>query len=180
MTRFYRLKQVLSRWLLLVSLLLSGCFPAVYEYWEPSAAGGQLIKGAGPGTIASYDTIEFSYDEVRIQVSSGGDGAGFSLLVPQGREISFVSDEIMLREKGGGLKIIKFVVTSLNTNSLTRIFFSPTDPLVAKRYDAGISFGRPETLHFELKLPPVRVNGQLYEIPEIKFTRKKGFGVFGP
>ena len=173
--------QLLIILLMFLSPTLCGCVPAYYTYWSPSARGGKLISSTSPTSIAPYNTIEFSFNGVRIQITGGGDWTGFALLNSEGRSVSFISNEAEFPdEELSDRKILKFDVSALDTVSLERKHFSPTDVLTGDLYVADIILGGEERAQWRFRLPAIKIDDQLYEIPEIVFTRKKGFGVFGP
>jgi hypothetical protein len=164
---------------MLLSILL-GCIPAVYTYWAPSAEGGKLSSGDS-GTIAANDHIEFSFHDVRIQVTGNGTGIGFQLRVSPERPVSFVSDEVQVYERQvQAIQKVHFQVYSIDSPTPTRLYVRPTDTLTGRFFVADIEFGGAERVEYRVRLPAIKIGEQVYEIPEIDFTKKKGFGVFGP
>lgn len=158
--------------------ILSGCLPASYTYWVPSAQGGRLFNSAAAGSIAPSNAIEYSFGGVRIQISGNGTGVGVTLLIPQGDAVSFLADVVELYQPA--LTKVQFNVSHVDATSLKRIYSSPTDILTADTFGADIHFGEPERVRYLIRLPSVKVNGQVFNIPEITFSKTKGFGIFGP
>lgn len=158
--------------------ILSGCLPAFYTYWAPSAQGGRLLNSAAAESIAPSNAIEYSFGDVRIQISGNGTGVGVALLITQGGTVSFLSDVVELYQPA--LTKIQFNVSHVDANSLKRIYSSPTDILTADTFVADINFGEPERAQYRIRLPSVKVNGQVFNLPEITFSKTKGFGIFGP
>ena len=165
----------------ILSATICGCIPAYYTYWAPYAQGGRLFKSAADGSIiiAPSDTIEFSFDGLRIQLGGNGTELGMSLHIPKGRSMSFVSDVAEVFEKQPRKRVdkIKFDVSYVDSETLKRVHLSPTSVLTRKLYVADITFGGPEKIQYSIKLPPIIVNGKIYEIPETEFVKKQGFGV---
>lgn len=175
-TLFMSMQLIKLVWAI-VLLTLCGCIPAYYTYWVPTSQGGRLFYSAA-GSIAPSNTIEFTFSGVKINFSGNGTGVGMALIIPKGRVVSFTSDiaELNLPEQTK----IRFDVASTDATTLTRLHFNPTGPLTRDFYVAEIEFGKPEKERYRIKLPAIKIDDQLYDIPEVEFTRKKGFGVFGP
>ena len=57
---------------------------------------------------------------------------------------------------------------------------NPTDTLTNELVVADIELGSPEKERYTIVLPSVRENDLIYEIPEVEFLKKKGFGILGP
>jgi len=76
--------------------------------------------------------------------------------------------------------MIKFDVTSMDEKTFEWLHYSPTGTLTRAHYVASIKFGGAERDQFRIKLPSIKINDQIHEIPEIEFKRKKGFGIIGP
>lgn len=174
------MKRQLKSSIFYASLLaiLSGCLPAFYTYWAPAAQDGRLFNSAAAGSIAPSNAIEYSFNGVRIQISGNGTGVGVSVLIPQGDAVSFLSD--MAEVYHPALSKIKFKASHIYMPSLKRIYSSPTDILTADAYNVDIEFGGPERAQYRIRLPSVKVNGRVFNIPEITFSKKKGLGIFGP
>lgn len=162
---------------LFVLSMVCGCFPASYTYWSPSAQGGRLYYSA-VGSIAPSNAIEYTYDGVRISLSGNGTGVGMTVDIPKGKAVSFTSDVavICLPEP----QKVVFDVATVDEKSLAWQHFSPTSTMSNTHYLADIRFGETESLLYRIKVPPIRIDDKRYDIPEIQFTKKKGFGVFGP
>jgi hypothetical protein len=156
--------------------MLSGCFPVYYTYWAPAAQGGSLFHDP-VSAIGPSDTVEFSFNGIRINFSGNGTGVGMALFIPNGRVVTFLSDTAEFHLPS--LTKIKFDVSSTDATTFERLPFSPTGTLTRKLYVASIQFGEPERVRYRIKLPAIKIDDQTYEIPEIEFTKKKGFGVFG-
>ncbi len=168
--------------LIVVVVIISGCIPAKYTYWAPTGQGGRLSNSAANSSIAASDQIEFSFDGTKIRVLGSGTGVGVSLRIPIGRSVSFLSDHAELRENelSAIMKKINFDMTSLDPVTMKRIHFNPTNVLSGDLFVTDIEFGGQERIQYTIILPPIKIDNQIYEIPEVKFTKKEGFGIFGP
>jgi hypothetical protein len=164
-------------------LALCGCIPAYYIYWAPAAVGGQLISSRQSGSsITPSDAIEFSFSDVRIRITSAaGNEIGVILSIPKGRSASFSSSEVTLLE--GDLQTpvnAKLTLTRLDTDPKRDLRANPTDTMNEGYYTGLTRFGTSERSQFYVILPMIKIDGQAYEIPKIEFTKKSGFGIFGP
>lgn len=184
-----------KRWncfvLLMSFIVLCGCMPVSLTYWEAAACGGKLLNSV-PGTVGYKDMIELSCDYVKVQLIGGGSWLSVDLLIPEGKTASFVTDEVELYEDQSSPRMIKFKMTDWNPKTLKPFDISPMDVMHGqntniailggsqpKTYGGSIQFGAGERIHYSVKLPPLKVDDQVHNIPVVEFTRKDGFGI-GP
>lgn len=169
-----RLSQLL---LLVMSLGLCGCFPVYYTYWAPTADGGKLSNSATQ--IGPSDRIEFVFNGVQVRLLGGGTWVQVEVIIPQSRTVSFLSDVAALYENGAAsMREIKFDITSFDATKMQWLHFGATDTLLGgTSFVTEIQFGGPERGQFRIRLPAIKVNGQLYQIPEVQFRKSKGVGI---
>lgn len=173
-----RKRDLLFGLIMFSGCLFCGCGPAYYTYWAPSAQSGRVFNSS-VSAIAPGGEIEFVFNGVKTRIAGNGTDVAMSIYLPLGRNVSFLSDtaEIRLPE----LTKVKFDVMTVGMTTLKKLRFSPTDNLTGDVVIiAEIKFSSAERSQYTVRMPRIRVDGQIYEIPEIKFTREKAFGVFGP
>ncbi|MDQ5984310.1 MAG: hypothetical protein CSYNP_00003 [Syntrophus sp. SKADARSKE-3] len=177
------IKRLLLTLALVIPMINCGCV-ARYSYWLPMAENGKLVNSHGVGSIAPADTIEFFFDNIRLRVSSvvTGDGiqVGLSLLVPKGRSASFLSDETVLRGDQSLKTTSKLDVTCWDSETLRRVHIRPTDNLTDNLFAGIVMFGNLQREQYWITLPAITIDGNIHNIPEIEFIKKKGVGFFGP
>jgi len=171
-------RNLLFGLVVLSGCLFCGCVPAYYTYWAPSAQGGRLFNSS-VSAIAPGREIEFVFNGLKTIITGNGTSVCISINLPRGRNVSFLSDTMEIRWPE--LRKVKFDVTTVGMTTLKKLRFSPTDNLTGDVVIiAEIKFSSAERSQYTVRMPRIRVDGQIYEIPEITFTRKKAFGVFGP
>jgi hypothetical protein len=168
------LRQLL---LLVVCLTFCGCFPAYYTYWAPTADGGKLSNSATQ--IGPSDRIEFVFDGVQVKLLGGGTWVQVEVIIPRGCKMSFLSGVATLYDNSSStMREIKFDMTSFDATKMQWLHFSATDTLLGgTSFVTEIQLGGLERGQFRIKLPVIKVNGQLYQIPEVQFTKSKGVGI---
>ncbi len=179
----------IGMWMLVIAV--SGCVPFSLTYWEPTAQGGRLLNSV-PGTVGYRDVIEFSFTDIAVRVIGGGAWLAVNLRVPEGRSASFVTDELELYEYQSPPRILKFTMTVWDPKTLEPFQISPTSVMHGKNtnvallgrsqpksYPASIEFGGGEWNRYTVKLPPLKVGDQVFEIPTVTFNKRNGAGV-GP
>ena len=165
--------------------------PVSLTYWEAAAHGGKLLNSV-PGTVGYKDMIELSFDYVEVQLIGGRSWLSVDLLIPEGKTASFVTDEVALYEEQPLPRMIKFKMTDWDPKTLKPFDISPTDVMHGKNtnvaflggpepktYGGSIQFGEGERTHYSVKLPLLKVDDQIHNIPVVEFTRKEGVGI-GP
>lgn len=157
-----------------LQLILYGCVPAFYTYWAPHAEGGKLNSH---GQLAHTSTVEFTFDEVRVSFTGKGTLVGMALYNPKGKSANFISEKahVYLPEK----KEVPFMGHDITTNPEGGDNISPTALLPMRAYVFHINFSDSEITDYRLKMPDIVVNGKRYIIPEIRFTKGQGLGIFG-
>lgn len=177
--------------LLLLSIGVYGCVPGPYIYHEPSAAGGVLVHSVC-SRFAPRDTIQFPIGGIKVQLGGQNLGLTINIYVPEGKTAQFLSDEIGLYEdKPENTKT--FTITrsvyydgqpaGYVTVKPTDILIGRTKPLVKygfaadRLFEMSVQFDKKERDHFYVRLPALRVGGQLYEFPVIEFNKKTGVGI---
>ena len=159
--------------------MLSGCM-AYYTYWSPVAQGGRLFYGDNCSTAPS-NAVEFTFGGVKISFSGDGTMVGMALNIPEGQSVSFLSDNAVFYlpvPTKMTFDVTDVTYPSTNPKDPEWLQFSPTSTLTRGHYGSRIHFGDKEREQYRIKMPAIKINNQVYEIPEIEFTRKKGFGVF--
>ena len=182
-----------TRWrrlpLLMLLVAMFGCIPISLTYWEPAVPGGKPLNSA-PGTVGYKDMLELSINDVGIQFVGGGSWIVVKVLIPEGRSVSFVSDELELREDKAYSKMLKFKMSDWDPKTLKKFHISPRDVMHGKNtsvlllgglrpmvYAGSIKFGGGDRLHYAVTLPSLKVGDQVFNIPVVEFTRKEGFGI---
>jgi len=157
-----------------LQLILCGCSPAFYTYWAPRAEGGKL---SSHGQLAHSNSVEFIFDGVNVSFTGQGTFVGMSLYNPKGKSVAFTSDkvDVYTPEK----RQVVFDVRSYSTKPDGGDHFNPTVMLQLTFYTTHINFSDSEKTVYRIKMPNIIVNGKIYTIPEIEFTKGKGVGVFG-
>jgi hypothetical protein len=171
--------------------IICGCIPISLSYWEPAAPGGRLLNSI-PGTIGYKDMLELSFNDVKVQLLGVEYGLSVDLLIPEGRSASFVADELELYEGQFAPKMIKFTMTVWDKRTLKSFQISPMSVMYGKNtniallggpqpksYPSSIEFGGGDRARYSVKLPPLKIGDQVFNIPVVEFTRKEGFGI-GP
>jgi hypothetical protein len=157
-----------------------GCIPAYHTYWAPAAEGGRLTLSVR-GSLAAKDQIEFLFDDVRVIIYGSGKSMGGVIIPKNDRSASFVSDEAELRDIET-LAITKAKVHGMVVDaSLTKMIDrSATDTITGWGDELyfRVSFEGPEKLRYSIKLPALKVDAQVYDVPTIEFTKKEGFAVY--
>jgi len=125
----------------------------------------------------AQDFVEFIFDGVNVSFTGHGTFVGMSLYNPKGKSVAFTSDkvDVYIPEK----KQVIFDVLSYSTKPDGGDHFSPTVILPLTFYATQINFSDSEKRVYRIKMPNILVNGKIYTIPEIEFTKAKGFGIFG-
>lgn len=157
-----------------LQLILCGCVPAFYTYWAPRAEGGKL---SSHGQLAHSDSIEFIFDDVKVSFTGKGTSVGMSLDIPNGKSVAFTSDkvDVYIPDK----RQVVFDLRSHSTKPDGGDHFKPTGSLQLTFYWSRIFFSASEKTSYRVKMPDIIVNGRIHTVPEIEFTKGKGFGVFG-
>lgn len=157
-----------------LQLTLCGCVPAYYTYWAPRAEGGKL---SSHGQLAHSSSVEFIFDGVKVSFTGQGTFVGMSLHIPKGTSVAFTSDkvDVFIPEK----RQVVFDVQSYSTKPDGGDHFNPTVPLQLTFYATHINFSDSEKTAYRIKMPNILVNGKIYTIPEIEFTKGSGIGIFG-
>jgi hypothetical protein len=101
------------------------------------------------------------------------------VVIPQSRTVSFLSSIAALYDNGSStMREIKFDMTSFDAKRMQWLHFSATDTLLGgTSFVTEIQLGGLERGRFRVRLPAIKVNGQLYQIPEVQFTKSKGVGI---
>ncbi len=176
---------------LFLFLVLDGCVPVQYEYYEPVAEGGKLSKSY-PAIIAAKDRIEFIFNDIKIWIEGGSTGFYLVVSVPKGGSVRFVSNEIewYLSPSQNKIKtIFNLAFYDLKTNHNVQV--KPTDKMVHSSgrelsslgskygfYENFIKLSEIERDRYFIKLPAIETNGHVFEIPVVEFIKKEGFGIF--
>jgi hypothetical protein len=176
---------------LLPFVVILGCMPISLTYWEPSAQTGRLSNSVR-GTLGYKDRIEFSFDGVTVQFIAGGSWVSIALLIPEGKSASFLSDKLELREKHSSARLIEFSMTDWDATTMEQVRISPTAVMLGKNmsvailggpmpkaYTGSAKFDGEDRVRYFIKPPPLKIGGQVFELPTIEFIKKEGGGV-GP
>lgn len=178
--------------LLMLFFIILGCIPIITTYWEPSAHDGKLLNSA-KGTVGYKDMIEFSFNGVNIQLTSGGSWLVLNLLVPEGKSVAFLSDVIEINENKSS-RMIRFKMSDWDKKTLKEFEISPLQVMYGENTSVATFGGNlPKTyagvghfkftdtpiINYSVKLPLLKVGDQIFDIPMVSFTRKDGYGI-GP
>jgi hypothetical protein len=178
---------------LFLSLFLSGCIPARYVYYEPVAVGGEIYH-SNSGITFGKDTIEFTYNDVKIRCRGESTGFYLTVLIPKGLSIRFVSNDLKwyLTESSKNKIRAPFFLTYWNSWKNERINVQPSDILVQRGegalslpegpasgiYENYIKLCGTHIDQYYIKLPDIEINDEVFDIPVVKFMRKDSFGFF--
>lgn len=157
--------------------MLNGCV-GYSSYWAPSTQGGRLHYGDDNCSWAPSNAVEFKLKDVIVDILGGGTSVGFSLRIPEGQSVSFVSDHILfyLPEQTS----VKFDVLTYSPDpkKLEWEHYNPTSPLTRTYYANRIRFSDLDKSQYRIKMPSLKINNEVLDIPEIEFTKNKGFGLY--
>lgn len=193
-----KLKTITATALTALSMLLVACVPAFIDYYRPEGAGGRAISGAcgtinAPKATWQYQigsvTLEAIIDENR-EVLPGGFMLG--LRIPTGKIVSLENNEISMRTaarpEGRKFELKRLILYKGTFKSEIRRLES-LDFKGGVEGDWGVTEGRESfTLITEMQppleseifvsLPTLTVEGKVFQIPEIRFTKKRGFAIY--
>lgn len=170
------------------ALVLAGCVPARVTYYEPSASSGNIINNTCGTALAPADTILFQPKPVDLRITGSERYVTLNLRIPKGSVVKASSAEVSVIA-GGRLKAFNLGEFIYYDKELRRSVRTPTlEPLVGanEHYIAGAAPRIFQTsLHldggwerYQIQLPALLVNDQLFSLPVITFIKKSGFGVF--
>ena len=159
-----------------LQLMLCGCGPAFYTYWAPRTEGGNLLY-IPRGQYAPSNSVEFIFDDVKVDFTGLGTTVVMALHIPEGKSVAFTSDKVdaYIPEN----KQVVFDVRGYSAMPGGGDHFNPTVSLQLIYYISQIVISDSEKTVYKIKMPNIIVNGKSYTIPEIEFTKAKGFGIFG-
>ena len=159
--------------------------PLYLTYREPVAHGGRLSNSV-QGTVGYKDMVEFSFNDVTVQVIGGGSWLSIELLIPEGKSASFLTDKLEIYEDQNIARILNFQMTDWDPSTMQQFYFSPTSAMIGKNtsiailggsrpkvYVSSINFDGGDRIHYSVKPPSIRINDQVFELPVIEFTRKR-------
>jgi hypothetical protein len=171
-----------------LSAFLSGCFPVAYTYWRPAADQGNVIN-PHEGHIMTADTLEVQANAARVRFWSNGKLADIIVRIPEGSSAVFLSNEVVLK-KDNSARVFKFESIQ---NGSTQKELLPTDVMVGGKlytrlfggdvplsYYVRIEFGYEETTSYIIKPPAIKVDDQIFEMPQIEFHKSTGVGIASP
>lgn len=172
------------RMALLLSVIAGvlGCAPNAAVYYRPSAEGGRVVAGR---CVPLPSRTEFVVDNVRVSahVSTvrGRQFVSLSLYPFPTQTIHFLSERFELREGAQGRPI---PVASLEAfrhdreKALTEPYpHGNAAPTASPYFNVLIYMDDTSTEVFELRSPPIAVDGVERPIPVIRFKRETWVGV---
>ena len=181
-----------------LAMLLVACVPAFIDYYSPEGAGGRTISGAcgtlnAPKATWQYQigsvTLEAIIDENR-EVLPGGFMLG--LRVPTGKTVSLENNEISVRiaarPEGQKFELKRLILYKGTFKSEIKRLES-LDFKGGAEGDWGVTEGRenftlitqmqpPLESEIFVSLPALTVEGKVFQIPEIRFTKKRQFVIY--
>lgn len=183
-----RVKVKAILFLIAVSVIALGCMPAPYVYYEPSATGGKLVH-SGFNLYEPKNAIEFRFQNIEITVRGQNNWLSINIRIPEGLSAQFVSDEIaVFEDKPENAKVFRITRSSYyDGQPAGYVNIGPTAPLVGRTkplvkyglsadrlFEMSAKLDENERDHFYVKLPAIRIGGQLKEFPVIEFVKKTG------
>jgi hypothetical protein len=127
--------------------------------------------------LAPSNSVEFIFDDVKVDFTGLGTTVVMALHIPKGKTVTFASDlvDVYIPEK----RQVVFDVRGYSTKPDGVDHFNPADSLQLIYYSSQIVISDSEKTAYRIKMPNIIVNGKIYTIPEIEFTKAKGLGIFG-
>jgi hypothetical protein len=172
-------------------LFIYGCFPGPVIYYEPISTDGELIQTHCGTAAAPKDTIQFQYENVKIQITSYVNYLRIYLYVPEGQSARLSSPDILIWSENGETKekITIEKISYYNFNAKHYSQLGATDTMAGRvrkvvfgtepqLFEIGIKTNEPTKEHFFIQLPSVIITNKNYELPIIEFIKKEGFGIF--
>lgn len=160
------------------SIVVCGCVPERRIYWAPIAEGGKLAI-ADRGGLGPKDKIQFTLDTVRVFLSGDGNAVRGGLIIPKDRVASFVSDQAELLDAISQITTKITIEAEVLDSTYTQwVVRDPIEGVSGRQLSFSVLFGTGEKSHYSVKLPAIRVNGTVHDLPVVEFTKKEGFGVY--
>ncbi len=175
---------------LFLSIIVYGCMPVQYVYYEPIAVEGELSHSQ-PGIVSGKDTIEYSLNNTKLKIEGGSTGFYLIVIVPKGGLVRFVSSEVEWYLPGSQKRMKARFYLKYYDSQGSRFQAEPTDTMVnigrgessfrgpeSGIYENFVKLDEVKKDHYFIMLPAIEINGQVFEIPTIEFVKKEGLGVF--
>jgi len=156
--------------------LLNGCV-GYSSYWAPTTQGGRLHYGDNCSWAPS-NAVEFKLKDVIVDILGGGTSVGFSLRIPEGQSVSFVSDFILFYLPEPTSVKFDVLTYSPDPKNLEWEHYKPSSPLTRTFYTNRIRFSDSDNSQYRIKIPSIKINNEVLDIPEIEFTKNKGLGLY--
>lgn len=184
--------------LLFVAVFLCvSCVPASVEYFRPEASGGKAIEKICGTSVAPKNTWQYEIGGVTLETTVGENrekrraGLTLRLFVPIGTTLSLQSKDVSVRTtarlESRKIEMMRLILYKGTFNKETKRLESTE--LKAHAQSEWVQSGReiflltaemepPLESEFFVAFPLIAVDGKLFEIPEIKFTKQRGIGLY--
>lgn len=176
----------LGGFLLASFVLIGGCYPALTPYFEPSAKGGRVAGSACHGSVGPRDSITFEQHGlgaiVTVQLYRDKEFVTIVLLkLPANRSVTLGSQDILTniqsqQTRSAPVQIKRFILHPHFEETVNNL-----DHLLDPKFDAySLHYPFPSDIvdAFRLRLPPISVDGQDLDLPDITFVRKNEWFIY--